>query len=222
MIDLKRYAPPLFVTLTHHQQRDTTASTMCFRAWLQRIRREFPNAQYLWRKEPQKRGTQHFHVILFFPAWDLEKSLSPKTAAKIQDEWHEVSDPHSSAHKIWGCNVQQLTKLKALRGYVSKYLAKVDAETGFVEGRQWGNSRGLEIGPLLSICADRIDVARVIRYARKILTSREDNSRWVKGYCKSASCVIVYTEALNSLRIILDLIGVDLAVQTLPDDAFPW
>lgn len=111
----------VFLTLTFAAIPTTEDATRAFRRLKERIRRKFPRASFIWRKEPQERGSWHYHLILFnFP-------YVPQ--ATLQKWWQECTrEPLSIVH------------VKLLRGkrqafyYVSKYCAKLAGEnpTSFI------------------------------------------------------------------------------------------
>jgi len=80
-----------------------------------RLRRKFPQASAIWRKEPQQRGAWHYHLIVMnMPYWSQRE---------IQDVWTACTG-----------EARSIVHIKLLRGgkrqamhYVAKYLAKQEA-----------------------------------------------------------------------------------------------
>lgn len=104
-----------FVTLTYHLDLpDFETAERHRRAFLERIRRRFPKACAPWRKELQKRGAIHFHLIF------LGLPMLPELHAWLLRQWQEVTgDP-----TITQVDLQEVQGWRKLASYVSKYIAK--------------------------------------------------------------------------------------------------
>lgn len=100
---------PVLITLTYQTQsdwdkRDITKLIDAYRKdWKQRLGRPPAHFRYLWVAEQQKRGTIHYHIVLFCPRG---KSLAKP------DKYFK-----KGMTKIEGVR-------KGIRGYMSKYLSK--------------------------------------------------------------------------------------------------
>jgi len=103
-----------FLTLTFSGTPSVDEALRAFKAFCMRFRRKFPQASAIWRKEPQKRGAWHFHLLTFnMPYWSQRQ---------LQYAWECCTREEKS-----------IVHLKLLRGgkrqamaYVAKYLAKPD------------------------------------------------------------------------------------------------
>lgn len=111
---------PKFITLTYGQVfPNPQDSKMNLKAFLERLRRRWPNATGFWRLEFQKRGAPHFHLILFglpfLPFMDLRRW------------WEEIIswDPSRENANNVLVNIKRIQSWRQLASYVSKYLAKV-------------------------------------------------------------------------------------------------
>ena len=104
----------VMVTLTYPAEfPDNQTAKKHLRAFLERVRRNFPGVSGVWKLEFQKRGAPHYHII-FFGLPFL---------------------PHSVVNRWWAEVLQHMgyirTEIKAVNGrkqamnYVSKYVAKV-------------------------------------------------------------------------------------------------
>lgn len=165
------YHPPTFVTLTYHLDWETRDWKRDLKIYLQRIRRAYPDAQYIWRMELQRRGAPHFHVLLFLP-----KTLNDLGDLEGVDRmWHDVVDPSPSVREAaaaaaagdqpwepdrdfrrYGARSERLESYEKLMYYVSKYVAKqTDPELEGIPnqalGRRWGRSRGLRDDAVLDL-----------------------------------------------------------------------
>lgn len=107
-----------FLTLTFTNVTTVAEATRAFKAFLMRFRRKFPGASAIWRKEPQKRGAWHFHMLTFNMGYWSQKQLQ----------------------YAWECCTREdrsIVHIKLIRGgkrqamaYVAKYLAKRDQAVG--------------------------------------------------------------------------------------------
>lgn len=129
-----------FLTLTTAQPLPAFQATTAFRKFKERLRRRFPDVSFVWRKELQKRGAWHYHLILFdFP-------YIPQ--AQLQRVWEQCTGEQRSI-----VDVRLVTTHKELMSYVSKvvaYVSKDDdapsldtcpylhAEDARSTGRWWG------------------------------------------------------------------------------------
>lgn len=104
-----------FITLTYaDNMTDDTQAYAHLRALFERWRRRWPQMSALWRKEYQRRGAVHFHILAFNMPFYYWKSL--------RAEWAAVTGHHFPAPLF-----VRIEKVKSKRGamhYVSKYMAK--------------------------------------------------------------------------------------------------
>jgi hypothetical protein len=155
----------VFITLTYGQLfPDTDTAKKHLRAFLERIRRAYPQASAIWRLEYQKRAAPHFHLMLF------ELPFIPKE--KITEAWGEIVGIEfwdTSHEKIREpmTRIEMIHNPRHVIAYVSKYIAKVekaDALSGFNvvpylhAGRFWGvfNGENLPFAEVFIITLDSI------------------------------------------------------------------
>jgi len=186
-----------FITLTYHQaEYSAKRAKRDLRAFLKRLYRAYGIKAVLWRLEPQKRGSWHFHLLVwglpYYPKSDLLK------------DWREVTGQGT----ITQCDIQLVENAKKARSYVAKYIAKplpvvslkvvslllagipmhsllsyLDYATNLAEisspGRFWGiENRKLIHWAQLVVCTMRIgstfhDFKRYARRAWKGINNRE-------------------------------------------------
>lgn len=221
-VQLTRYAQPLWVTLTHHAEVDSDSSLRTFHAWGKRLRRRYPRMQWIWRKAPQKRGVQHYHLVVFFPISQSHLVVDPEVQRTISDQWHEVSDPDSAPHAIFGAKVERIKSRHKVKRYVASYIAKEDPSINHIRGRQWGYTRGLNLDPLLSLVLSRVEAKQIARFARRLMCSRARDKRRVNRYAKKSATLVVYADAETVLRYITEQLSISLnrppaRLDTLPD-----
>lgn len=94
-----------FLTLTFAENlQDINLANKYFNNFIHRLRRQYPNFQYVGVPERQKRGAIHYHVLCHLPYV-----------------------PVSRIEKIWGLGFVRLNRtdrVKSLASYMSKYLGK--------------------------------------------------------------------------------------------------
>lgn len=161
-----------FVTLTFHEVPERWhADWLAFLACARRAR-----ASWIWRLEEQRRGAPHWHLIL----WTTRETL-----AKLRDDWHRIAGHGSYRHKRYGWHQTELTSYRKASSYLSKYVAKVTAESGaLATRRRWGVSRCLPVAIDDARTLTRAEYARFARVARRLVRSynrsRRPRSLWYK------------------------------------------
>jgi hypothetical protein len=86
-----------------------------------------------WRKELQKRGAPHFHVLLF-----LEAKVD---LLWLRRAWHRIAGAGCAWPLRQGVFLVRCRNVRQVRNYVSKYMAKTTADSlapGESTGRWWG------------------------------------------------------------------------------------
>lgn len=104
-----------FVTLTFSFPVTPLWAKASLKRFLARLRYHYPEVSGIWRVEPQKRGAPHFHLILL--------NLPYVEQAILQNVWTECTQEARS--------IVHVTLIRSVRGltyYVSKYIAKVEAQ----------------------------------------------------------------------------------------------
>jgi len=111
-----------------------------------RLRQVIPTMRYLWVSELQRRGSQHWHVLLSVPKGALP---NVKYDANAKRKYRVVADgsivTQSMLYKYWGQGQMLCTESdmsRAQEKYLEKYLVKAMdemGEGGRVQGSsQWG------------------------------------------------------------------------------------
>jgi hypothetical protein len=118
----------------------------CLRKWAKRMRRLWPDFQYLHVREVHKSGAMHLHVAVT----GVPRVVTRRSAAggKVRDHWRQAGGgfvdvgrhgEHAGGGAGW---------------YVGKYLAKRQDDGGFARGyRRW--SRSGEFAPLVRMVPKR-------------------------------------------------------------------
>lgn len=121
----------LFVTLTYPKEYPSDKEAKEHLDTLgKRLKRIWPTVALVWRIEKQKRGAPHFHLVI------LGVSFLPKEW--LAGAWYAIVGSGDEKHLYAGTQVQRVRRFGQLIAYASKYLAKVDKETDYPDGRQWG------------------------------------------------------------------------------------
>jgi len=154
----------LFVTLTYGQSwpSDALAYTH-LKAFVRRVNRRFPRAGVVWRKEYQKRGAPHFHLIIFNVNFIDKNAIADAWAQIIGAEY---CDNSNGSPRPPFTRVEKLQNKKKAMLYCAKYVAKVAPLDGFNNqpyqdsGRKWGifnresiNMSALVILPIKTLAA---------------------------------------------------------------------
>lgn len=114
---------------------------VCFQRW---VSKRFPGYGFYWKREPQKRGATHYHLLGFLPG-SLEEA--EQVWNKIMAKWVEIvgySGEEKAKHLRWHLNPRNFEKVQSEKGffhYLAKYLAKGDEPTDYDYeggGRWWG------------------------------------------------------------------------------------
>lgn len=122
---------PYFITLTYHRNMmEFQQAKKHLNTFFQRFRR-IGDFQYMWKMEPQKRGSIHFHLMAFFPEGMFpEKYQSSKrrrlefVRMRVSAAWNEIAEPNDHEHLQAGTNVRDVKNWKMAAGYLSKYMKK--------------------------------------------------------------------------------------------------
>lgn len=145
---------------------------------------KFPGVGAFWKREPQKRGAMHAHLLIYFGDDD-----SPETLRKFQDwlfhKWHDLvgcGDKHHLSNHLRGFrrkgrtdpNFREVDNTNFSQ-YMAKYLGKDDdCEEIEHEGRWWGmiNKAAIPFGEEVRHTISGREGATLARWARKLRDRR--------------------------------------------------
>lgn len=130
----------VFVTLTYPQRFPSALdSKKHLRAFLERIRRRFPQSSAIWRLEYQQRGAPHFHLMFF--------DLGFLPFAELRRMWSEIINAYVD-DTLPRVRIELVRSRRGIMFYVAKYCAKVADDlsgsaffilnTYLHAGRWWG------------------------------------------------------------------------------------
>ncbi len=185
---LNRDAPAftMALTLPGDVQFLTSAKVhLAFKALSNRFTasRLFPTVGFVWKRELQRRGALHYHLVLY----GLENE-DTRSAFQcwISKQWNALvcvglSDEERAKHLRWHLHTKNMEKVRRnIARYFAKYLGKPE-ETTFEEipGRWWGKVNGKALP--ISACSEmRLPKPAAIiahRIARKLRQKRADEAR---------------------------------------------
>ncbi len=201
VIDQERQAVPLFVTLTYPGEfpADPAVCAAHLRAFRARMHRKYGRFAAVWRKEYQKRGAPHYHLLLFLdrPPDELRPVVSQL--------WYEVVASGDQRHLRAGTQVVEVKSWRGARGYAAKYMGKLESsqpDTGSPSFQGLGNTGrlwGVWYRALLPITAE-VYYANLRAFFRarrcfKRLSNQRTTHRMI-----STSAFVGYSTALRILR----------------------
>jgi len=132
-----------FITLTYQQQDQAAdASKRDLEKFLKRFERKYGPTWLLWKLEPQKRGTPHYHLLVHLMGRELEE-LQEFVAV----EWWEIAGRGNQNHLLFHCGmlgnrpcVERCWSWNGVACYAGKYIGKKTSgdEEWQHPGRYWG------------------------------------------------------------------------------------
>jgi len=134
---------PRFITLTYPAtySGDFVVWKRHLDVFLKRLRRKIPSSFTLWKLEFQSRGAPHFHLINI-STLPLPDNFDLKAFRLwVSRIWYLIVNSNDIKHLHAGTNVQFIDSWPTVTRYVSKYIAKTQANslTSYT-GRFWGIS----------------------------------------------------------------------------------
>lgn len=163
-----------FITLTFKRYPSNAEAKKRLHAFLEHIRRHYPEASCVWRMEYQERGAIHFHLLCFdLPYWDWSDLLATWKAITGQD--------------VARVDIRLVRSRRGVQSYVSKYIAKVDRKKRktflvyppylhglrkWKKGRFWGihNKKALPLGEkVMGVLTVTKEIKRLSDAAWKII-----------------------------------------------------
>lgn len=157
----------------------------CFKLFLGRLasQRRFKAVSGYWKRELQKRGALHYHLLLY--------GLScPKLRAEFHDwlvkTWNELVcaglDPdEKEKHRWWHARAENFQEVSNMSGYFSKYVGKGVDRDGALGGRWWGSFNKAKLPFADEFRADLPIKAAVLmhRAARKLRSKKANKAKWI-------------------------------------------
>jgi hypothetical protein len=159
------------------------------KVYLQRLGREFPEAGWIWKLEPQERGAPHYHLLV----WGVPVIRLLKWTV---DAWFSIAGNGDVYHKLFHLGVlkdskpcvQQVRSFRGVWSYASKYLGKTFdvAEWGKQwTGRFWGVGKreNVPFGHEMERETTWPTVVRIMRYQRRFSHLRRGSGNSLTILC---------------------------------------
>lgn len=170
---LDQRAVPLFVTLTYPAGEgdsvpDSAAVQRDLDVFGKRLRRRYPSASAVWKREYTRRGVPHLHLLVFGlydgSHWSVLEARTFVAAA-----WADACDTGNAKHLDAGTSVETPRKSGAVAKYVGKYVWKAGTVEAESSGRWWGyvNRSGLPWAELRSVLVPEWVAVRMMRAGRR-------------------------------------------------------
>lgn len=173
------------MALTYHETWPTDGR-ICkkhLRAFLQFIRRNYPDFGYLWIMEFQSRGCPHYHLFL---------TVEPERAIwdRLAEAWVRITGGSDAA--LWwhgpkrGRNwmLWDMGTAQYLAKYLDKEHQKVIPEGYYCFGRFWGNSDNIKPVPITAPLETLDDLSVVDEETGEIYGGKETVIRWLGRYAE--------------------------------------
>jgi hypothetical protein len=145
----------IFVTLTypHEYPEDPELCKRHLKAFRKRLQRVYGSFAAFWRLGIQKRGSWHFHLVLF-----VGPSIGSLSELRhfISSSWHEITGKVSQGHLRAGTRVVAVKRWKQATSYAERYMAKPEE---FPEGLQTGRIWGIWNEEFLPVRWERVEVS---------------------------------------------------------------
>lgn len=142
-----------FTTLTiptHKTVKASVGHSKLLQPFLRTARRKWGVEDYIWKAELQERGQLHYHVT-----WNRFIEFT-----KIRDEWNKLlrrerlSDEYAARYGHFNPNstdVHAVWKIRNLKAYLAKYIAKSEQNKTALDGRVWDASKSLKVAPFTTV-----------------------------------------------------------------------
>lgn len=156
----------LFITLTYPEEfpsdgRVAKGHLKVFHDW---VRYHFPLHQVVWKREYQRRGATHFHLLArLVPGrrWVVAEEIAALQES-VRVAWARIVNPPTEAGRLVICDVRPVAAHAGRRAgaalYMGSYLGKKSAKgyqdvvpVGEWAGRFWGVWGGLDLLPEVSL-----------------------------------------------------------------------
>jgi hypothetical protein len=166
---------------------------------------KFPDVGFVWKRELQKRGVLHYHLIV--AGLNEEEGPTPKSLqAWIAYEWNQLVcegiDPEGKCqHWLWHCHSKNMERVFGnIHGYFAKYVGKpLENVHEEIPGRWWGkvNTKALPVAEKKEIAMPERAAILAHRVARKIAKKRANAAKHYR-ICKDLGLLDIDKKAFLS------------------------
>jgi hypothetical protein len=152
-IDEKAYRPNqvLFISITYHRTwpEDPAVQYGQLKRWHRRVERRYGPIPLFWKKELQRRGAPHYHLVVFLPAELATERRIGEFVDFATESWIDVVAGPSDCRELMARHALRCTRKGSWRSlitYASKRMSNTDeAGDGRSTGRIWGSLRAKEL-----------------------------------------------------------------------------
>jgi len=173
----------LFVTLTYKRDYVKPKEVKSnLKSFIQSIRRNYPLHSGIWKLEFQRRGSPHFHIIVF-------GRYIPHDWVAVQ--WNRIAENGDRDHLRAGTEVRAVKDRRSACAYVGKYMGKLAKEEAKEHvGRLWGvfNRKALPVSRVEIIALNGSKARDIIsEWGPGIVGHGGENLSALSLYAKSSS-----------------------------------
>ncbi|MCK5600393.1 hypothetical protein KAR91_00885 [Candidatus Pacearchaeota archaeon] len=212
--------PSLFITLTYPSKypKDSSVWKRHLDNFYRTLRRDFPEAWFFWKLEPQKRGAPHYHLI-----GELGVRINIALLRKyISQLWYRVCGSNDIKHLLAGTQADFINdSVGKIRAYTCKYIGKAETESKYEEwalpGRFWGIHGRENLPPVLTSVVDlnSKDFSILKRLIRRWLKRLSPSSRKYASRLKTIPSFHILAPAEIIRRLIEFVTGLSLPPPTV-------
>jgi len=171
-----------FITLTYHNDypTDLRLLKLDLKKFLIYSRREFPQFEYIWKLEIQKRNAPHYHLAFFF-TFQLSPNQQNYFTQKINNIWNEITSCKCNHCKLYKSKVYSINNQYVFYSYMTKEITK-NKQTEIIKlGRFWGHSKNLKV---FKWTTEEISIEEWKQIKQKILEHPKYGPRLIKYFKK--------------------------------------
>lgn len=145
--------------------------------------RLFPAVSYVWKRELQKRGALHYHLLLYGLVNDATRRAFQRW---IANQWNGLvcvglSDEEWGKHLRWHLHAKNMEAVRGnIASYFAKYLGKaLESICEEIPGRWWGkvNTKALPVAACSEMPLPAPAAVLAHRLARKLIKKRADAAK---------------------------------------------
>jgi hypothetical protein len=145
--------------------------------------RLFPSVGFVWKRELQRRGALHYHLLLYGLEHDETRAAFQRW---IAGNWNDLvcaslSDEEKGKHLRWHLHAKNM---EAVRGNIARYFAKylgkpLEIVREEIPGRWWGkvNAKALPLSEIAEMPLPARAAVIAHRIARKLLQKRTNEAK---------------------------------------------
>jgi len=154
--------------------------TLCNRLTASRL---FPAVGFVWKRELQRRGALHYHLLLYGLEDEATRSAFQLWLAHAWNSLLSIglSDFERGKHLRWHLHAKNIEAVRGnIAGYFAKYLGKpLESVSEEIPGRWWGkvNAKALPVSPVAEMPLPVRAAVIAHRHARKIKQKRANEAK---------------------------------------------